>query len=603
MIRSNRTAIAVMGVCLSVVTGKSARAIDAVFLSEGNPFGSTTGGRIEVQGFSGRIDLPITIQGPAETSANYTDTVSGVTSNGSVLYTLLTPETGGLPSVITEADAHSGAYLGTIQLPGQFSGIAYTNGQLYGVQSLGGTGETQPFQIVGISSTGATQPIATQSTTAFGPTTWHLSGSVTGDSLFVTPSYNYGTTSGYVFTPTTPQSAPAIFALPEEPVDGAVIHAGGAAVTLIENSANETDYTYPSGAVIGPRAEDTNYGSSLEAGAVSDEFSYTYASNQPGVVSLGTTFNATPEPINGLYRLPQVVNETATVTLQNGVAPDGTTISNVVASKLLGQTSGLAPLPMTIQETDALAGPFSARQLAQASISINLANASRGIYTIGTNSNVTGDYTIGGVTQTERAISVQGSSQGFAYDPVSSNLVGNGDGSLQSYGWQSVIDGETINQFAFPSSLGFFEFAETNYPEALQQILQVPTSNGPMLLSFDYALEAFDPGDLSVTLNGVDLGNLVVSSSTPNLYQTVITDPALEGVSGAELSFNATDPAGSADGVSYIELGSISLTAVPVPEPAAIDALGGALILLLSRRRGGWGQRARSDIASPAAST
>ena len=148
----NRKAIALIAVSCTAYFQGTARAIDAVFIPSASPFGSFTNDKIEVQGFNGRFDMPITVQGPVQTSAYFGYSVNGATATDSVLYTLLNSRTPSARSIISESDAHTGAYLGTIQLSSQFSDIAYTNGQLYGAQIVAGPSNTTSPQIASISA-------------------------------------------------------------------------------------------------------------------------------------------------------------------------------------------------------------------------------------------------------------------------------------------------------------------------------------------------------------------------------------------------------------------------------------------------------------------
>jgi hypothetical protein len=582
MFRFNRKAIAAIGASCSAFIATTAHAINAVFIAGPIPFGPFTDGKIEVQGFNGRFDFPTQIQGPPETSATATDTAVGATATDNVLYTLLSSPVQSA-SVITESDTHTGAYLGTIQLPSTFTDIAYTNGQLYGVQSVTASNHTQSLQIASIAANGSVQPLLTQSTSSSSSTNWRLSGAVNGDSLLISPPLIINSPSAETFIPSTPSTPPSTFNLPfGANVNDTVIHADGAAVTTI---GGQVDYSYPGAILIGPRSLSTSYGGGHQNTPISDEFNYTYTSSQPAYASLsGSPNNLFTGSHDALYRLPQTLTGTQTIFLQNGVTPDGTTINNVIASGLVQQDQG-APLPITIQETDAPPGPFAFRQIAQANISVNLAGASRGFYGIGTNSNLTADYTTGAITQTGQPVSVSTSDFAeFAYDPASANLVGNGDGSIAAFGWETV-DGKTgdiDHAFAPSSDLGFGIVPFSGDPQSLTQILELPTSNSPMELSFSYDDFSSGPADLTVSLNGIVLGDVSVTSKTPTTFQTIINNPSLENLANANLTFTATAIGTNAS--SWVGVGSITLEAV-VPEPASASLLGLAAMTVLTRRR------------------
>ena len=396
MFRFNRKAIAVIGASCSALIATTAHAINAVFIPDTEPLGTITRSKIEVQGFNGRLDFPGIYQGIPFTLANEEETVVGATANDSIVYTLLSPAALSTSSIIIENDAHTGALLGTIQLPGIFTDIAYTNGQLYGAQSVPASNHTQTLQISSIASNGATQPVLTQSTSSFSSINWRLSGVVNGDSLLMAPSFPASTITAETFVPSTPATPPTTFSLPIGSVSDTVIHADGASVT---NLSTQTDYTYPGGAKIGPRPPGSNYSGSIS----SDEFSYTYASSQSAFATISAPFDTFLGTHDGLYRTPQIVTASEVISLENGVAPDNTTLSNFAANNVLHQTAG-TPLPFTIQETDAAPGSFTLRSIATANISVNLATATHGIYGIGANSNLTADYTTGATTQTSRPV-------------------------------------------------------------------------------------------------------------------------------------------------------------------------------------------------------
>ena len=97
--------------------------------------------------------------------------------------------------------------------------------------------------------------------------------------------------------------------------------------------------------------------------------------------------------------------------------------------------------------------------------------------------------------------------------------------------------------FAANTNLGLGLVAESGDVETLSQILQLPTANGPMQLSFSSEQLLTDSADLTVLLNGVVVGDVSVTSQTPATFQTLITDPSLENISNATLTFQVTDTA------------------------------------------------------------
>jgi hypothetical protein len=532
-------------------------------------------GDISVQGFNGPMALPVVQAVPNNGDGN---PVGGTASN-TALYALFNPSTSGANSTISINDAQSGAYEGSIALNGSVSDIAYTNGQLYGLQV-----NSASIQIVSVSNTGTITPLVAQTATTPSGVTWRLSGAVNGDSLLATalPTFT-GPTSGYVIDPASSQVSPFTFS-PAPAAGGinceTILNVAGNAVTL-NDVGTQYQYDYPSGA----NGVQIPTSAQYPFGIVSDEFTYNYGPTNPAYVNLNYS-PSIPSSYDNLLRTPP--SFTIQTTMYNGAAPDGTTISNVaVASgqQLWTQQSG--PSTLQINETASAPGSFSNRVVATDTIS--LSGAQRGIYSYAVTPNVlTGDYTYGNTTDLARVVSNQSATFQFAYDPVSSNLVGNGDLSLGTAGW------ECDPYWSEPGTTTFIQEVALRNEEmvlepssssayAVRQLLQLPTSGSSMLLSFDYnALVARSPAslynvDVQIYLNSTLLGELDTDSTTIQDYQTVIGDPSLQNLSGAYLTFVA-----SGTGANGVELGDISLTAVPEPNTLGLFLVG---LALAHRRR------------------
>jgi hypothetical protein len=344
----------------------------------------------------------------------------------------------------------------------------------------------------------------------------------------------------------------------------------------------EQQIALPSGTTRGVLTNGASYGvSGVQSQPLfSDEFNYAWDPSKNGVQTTGIS-TTTPTMFNKLYRTPFVWQGSATATLSNGIAPDGTTITNVVAANPF-RTSG--PVAMQASVTPSAAGTFSARTIGTGSFSVDLNGSPRGLYTIDTHMPLTGTYAHGGVTEDGRTIdNLRYSSQGFAYDPISSNIIGNGDFELSNYGWDDVTNPNFVTSpFVIQDGLTTNHVSWITGSETIRQILEMPTANSAMMLSFDYRLDPFPGGTfaLDVMLAGKAVAHvdMTTPSTTFSHYSVLLTDPTLENLSGAELRVQMTE-----NGSAWAYLDNFSLTAAPEPGTGmlmAIPALG------LLRRRG-----------------
>jgi hypothetical protein len=162
----------------------------------------------------------------------------------------------------------------------------------------------------------------------------------------------------------------------------------------------------------------------------------------------------------------------------------------------------------------------------------------------------------------------------FAYEPVSSNLVGNGDAAMNGAGWQGNLGHTIVSQAvnSDPSHHRFYVVPFADQPGVMRQFLQLPTPNSPIQLSFTYSLQQLSANtdDVQVFLNSVLLADIQPTSTTEQTFQLLIDNPALENLSNPLLLFQATSTASSGD---IIYIGNISLTAVPEPATAWLLAL------------------------------
>jgi hypothetical protein len=526
-------------------------------------------GDLSTQGFGGDMFLPF-VQGPAPVNAG---PLVGFSASNLRLYDLYSGVGPGSNSTLSIGDAQAGTPLAVVPLSVQLSDIAYTNGQLYGIEANAGS-----IQIVSISDSGVIQPVATRSTTTTNMD-WRLSGAVSGDSLFAMAIPAIGSSApAYTINPQT--AAVSTFTFSKAPsfagATDSVINLAGDTVTVL-GAFKQSAYSYPSGVFQQNLPVLSQYAPLIS----SDEFTYNYDPSKAAYASVGLS-GAITFGHDGLSRFS--AGFTATPWLLNGASPDGTTLSNLATApgvQILTQVSG--PATASVIETQQAPGPYSVRQLATDTISVPDV---RGVYQFGITGNaLTADYSYGTTVDHGRQVA---NSQfpiiTVAVDPASSNLVGNGDFSLGAAGWESGSANTGSTPFYTNiSSTGIssqgVELATDPFGySAVRQFLELPTASTPMELSFTYSVNpAFGvTQDLQAYLGGELVGD-VTAAGSPQTFQTIITDPSLQNLSNAELRFQA------AGGNTIVYIDNISLTAVP--EPASIGTLGVACGSLFLRRR------------------
>jgi hypothetical protein len=531
-------------------------------------------GQISTQGFGGAIFVPVAQpQNPAGVGG-----IAGVTASSSDLYTLYNGVVVGSNSTLATIDTESGTNLQNIALGADLSDIAYTNGQLYGLEPT-----SNSIEIVSISNSGVLQTVATQSATTTN-VNWRLSGAVDGDSLFAMGVPVFGSpNAAFTINPATASVSSFTFSSAPPGMDtDSVINLAGNAVTLLA-PGGQSRYAYPSGVFEGDLPISSQY---VPSNIDSDEFTYNYSPTQAAYASIGLS-GASGFGTDGLFRTPP--NFTATPFLLNGATPDGTTLSNVAVApgvQILTQVGG--PTPATVSETQLPVGSYSDRQLSTDNISLP-ANAQGGVYQFAITANaLTATYTYGANVDQNREVANSGYTViTVAYDPVSANLVGNGNLQFGSAGWEEnpfgTDDAQEYNNAGVNiSPEGIELFPSSQNPYAVRQLLELPTADEPMELSFTSETSSVFTGtaDLQAYLGGTLVGDFTIDSASPETFQTEITDPSLFDLTNAELRFVAT---GTSQSTVIINMDNISLTAVP--EPASLGLAGLAAGGLLRRRQ------------------
>ncbi|HEX3356547.1 MAG TPA: hypothetical protein VHS31_06150 [Tepidisphaeraceae bacterium] len=554
-------------------------AANATFVPGSVSGSSVLAGLIEVQGSSGRITVPLTFQTGTVNSSQSLNVV-GATSTDSTTYTLLTSSTPSVNSVLLLNDPHTGVSLGTIQLDARLGDIAYTNGQLYGIGS-----NSTALQIATISADGTTHNVFNQpvsSSTAI----WRLSGVGNGSGLLAgRGSFSSGTLQGSLIDPTSfSVSAITLAGQGSNQLKDMVINAAGSMVASVA-VGTQTLTSFPSGASLGPIAGSAQYRTETFSNAVSDEFNYNYLPTLPGAASI--SWNATSTPLvglnDGLTRTPQVFSASGPFMIKNYVAPDATVLSNVTVSNQITQASG--PTPFVISVQNSAPGDLSNRVVGRGTATLDLATAQRGFYQVLGSASVTADYSYGTTVDHGRPVQSSGGSLfQFAYEPISSNLVGNGDAALGNAGWDGSLGGLFFPQLVTPNLRDHsFILSSGSSPIAMRQSLQLPTPNSAMQLSFTYNLTAPPSGttnEIQVFLNSILVADVLPTSTSVQTFQTTIDNPSLENLANPILLFQDSSSFGG-----QVEVGNISLSAVPEPMMSSLLLLAvGAQCLRRLRR-------------------
>ncbi|HUO09624.1 MAG TPA: hypothetical protein VM008_15045 [Phycisphaerae bacterium] len=532
---------------------------------------------LEVPGFNGQFQLS-TIN-----SNSFSGTATGLTSDGTSVARLVNSYS----TSTVQRQIMGGAGSSTLNLGVKLDDIAYTNGALYGVVS-----RSDALQIVQINGDGTTTNVLTQPMTTYSGQ-WRLSGQTAGSELL---AFRAASSSGVTLSPIAELVNPVGASMTALPVSASVIsdtviNRDATAVTFIPTSSTfgsspfangaQTREQLPTGIPMSALSSTQAYGSSVGSLPLSDEFNYSWdpaSHNALVTTSISTT---TASSWGKLYRTPFVWTGNATASMTNGVTPDGTVLSNVQSIAPFMVTG---PTAMQQVLTPQAPGSFGARALGTANLSVDLNGASRGVYTVNTLGPVTADYAHGGTTDVGRAVDIKsGGALSFAYDPISANIIGNGDFELSGYGWDNVTNPSFVTStFVIQDGLTGNHVPWFTGSETIRQILQEPTANSPMLLSFDYRLDPFPGGTfaLDVTLAGEEVAHvdMTTPSSTYSHYSVLITDPALENLSAAEFRVQMTS-----GGSAWAYLDNFSLTAVPEPGTGILMAIPA---LLAWRRRG-----------------
>jgi hypothetical protein len=130
--RRRFTRVIGLTIAIGSLSRSMAHAANAVYLPSFETGGTleTSVAHIEVQGASGRIDVPLQFSASPYNGSLAAYSTEGATGTDSQLYTLVNSAVPAQNSIILLSDPHSGANLGSIQLNTRVSDIAFTNGQL-----------------------------------------------------------------------------------------------------------------------------------------------------------------------------------------------------------------------------------------------------------------------------------------------------------------------------------------------------------------------------------------------------------------------------------------------------------------------------------------
>lgn len=533
---------------------------------------------LEAQGFAGRMWIR-SLQFNWESGDPPTQ-LERVAADTSSIYVLEQPFPGLTGPQIIREYSYSGERIRSYSLDRPIDDIAVLNGTLYAISNrYEGAAGVEVLQAQPAGSGGTFQSIYAASTTD--DLTYRLSTDPIGGNL-VLASAGFAPSDTQrrapiardyrVLSPGTTWTAGPSIALPAVPlVDLSMRRDGSAMVATPASSSFPTQQTlisFPQGTDLGALPAAEILGPGRPAAPHSDEFEIDFGPGEAGIIELRYTGP------NDWPRLIRTGTEllTANVQLANGVAPDGTHISNV---QLVANQDTWSPLPVTVQP--AASADFTVASLGTVTFTIDTAVVPRGFYDLDAPL-VEADHQT--ATETvRRALKLLSGDIGFVgVDPFEGNYVGNGDWELRFLGWERE-DGSSFTS-PFPDGSNMVGRMDTSWP-VLRQVLSLGTPDDPMRLSLDYRVPLpFTSVSLLAQLNGEIVAfwqDLPYSTDYAQLMVD-ITDPALRGLSSAELRFTLV---GSGSAMLYID--NISLVAVP--EPAVGVVMGPMLAGLLMRRR------------------
>ncbi len=470
--------------------------------------------------------------------------------------------------------------------------------RLYGVVGCGGSAE-----IVEIGSDGATTTVCAVSSPVVTPNPYAYRWRLSANSL-----------SKRMVVSATPQDLsnpsvlavvdPATWTVTHEPAIPAgvtfadtVLRANGLSFVQIPRWPPFDQYVYwaPDWASAGQLSPAARYGATCTTylgdwgpvflGRVSDEFGYNYSPEKPAAANVWAENDYRPSI--PLFR-QRPVSWTLSYEMTNTASPDFTAVDDVVLEGVAWEFfdgPAVPALDMVVQAEPP--GPFEpGRQLGQVLFKADADMAVEGGYMCWLDTILSGRYDHGIRRKiltwdghggaTDRTVCA------FAVDPVSENVVGNGDfdESMFLAGWYGdAVYSHYANRMTF--------ILDPDQPrQQTSQIMELPTPDQPMLLSFDYRYEAHgspeSQAQITLTLND-DMVAHVVGIGPSDEFQTfsaILNDPQFRGLEGAELSFIVDSNTGTE---SYLLLDNVFLG---VPEPAALTLLAlGACLPLLRRRR------------------
>jgi hypothetical protein len=538
--------------CENWLTGTSGR--DAIVVQRGPEIA------VEIEGAAGRIFVPVDL-------SQSISGLSGLAARGDTVYVLnrssyspFPPPYGTTEQQLLIFDLKTGLLTQTIDIP-PFSGepglsdITVLDGNIYASWASGGTvkirkiesdgtltdvfsqqnpGDVSPNRpLIAANNETASVILALRSSSSIpsypnsycvvDPLTWTVSNQVTEPSFSAPFNIVMSNNSQYLIEDTYPyyvSQYQSVLSIPDFGVVGSL------------------NYPYTYGSTSVPMSSSTNR-------YTSDEFFFDYDSNLPAVAVLANS-NHTGADLTGkkLFRQGQIAWQSDSG-ISNFAVPDGTLIDTVGLNNFSWLQS--AGTPVQITTTLEPVGDLSLRKLMHNEFALDVDTAQRGIYDLTAQVDLRGIYYVGG-EQSERSINVNNTLRyAFAVDPVSDNLVGNGDFTLSTYGWNDaglvVSDSEVVSR---PDVLWMTPYSSS--PDEVTQLLELPLSQN-MELSFDYRLRDF-PGDscnLLITLDGITIAEIndIQPSSVYQHFSVPVTDPSFNGLTDAELRLQVSSTGSS----------------------------------------------------------
>lgn len=540
--------------------------------------------QVEATGFTGR---PMTVlfgnMGTPSTG------MLGMASDGTTLWN--TKRYLGVSSLITHTLGASSSQ--SITLTRTLADLAYSNNRLYGIVDQPGR-----LEVVTVGSDGVLTTVLNQVAATPTAGSWRFAGDARGDMLaaYFSPTSSTQPQNLYRIQPSTgtvvsslPLSSPGSQNLPL--ASNLVLRNHSETLTTISMKGSrieQADFSFPAlspqGVFVGQQSGGLL---PLAQEYFSDEVDYPLSS-----VIADLQLQSSQGASQKLYRRPVLLDFRVDSVLANAVVPDGTTLTDVfIPGPVVTQIAG--PMSIPLVQAPAAPGELSERSLGSASALINLGTIARGVYTFTINQTVVATHHTSSSSSVQPFTYLNQGSRvvSFGYDPVSLNLIGNGDLGLGSLGWETPkLPRVTGAQFGtFDSGHRVMSFTSLplvssapSIPAATSQILELALHSGAMNLALTARVTA-EPYVLSAYLNELLVASYVVTSTDYQTLNFLVDVPELYGDENVNLTlYGVSEVTTSLSRPGSLFIQQLSLTAIPEPRIACLLLV--PYFLLRSRR-------------------